>query len=229
MERAAGLARGELLEQLRARVNSQEARVRQPRFPVHPALVGLLPAGGLMAGSAYSLGTAGALLLTMLAEPSREGSWCGVVGIPELGCEAADRAGVCLDRLALVPEPADQWLAVTAALAEVLPVVAVRPGGRVSEGDAARLAARLRDRGGVLLVHGEWPRSEVLLELTEPRWAGVGTGYGYLERREVLVRATSKRFGGVRSVRLELPAADGRLLALGSAGDERQDGLRVAG
>ena len=228
MELAAGLAREELLEQLRAHVNSQEARVRQPRYPVHPALVGLLPAGGLVAGSAYCVGTGGALLLAMLAEPSREGGWCGVVGIPELGCEAADRAGICLDRLALVPEPGDQWLAVTAALAEVLPVIAVRPGGRVGEGDAARLAARLRVRGGVLLVHGDWPRAEAVLELAEPRWAGVGAGHGHLERREVLVRATSRRFAGVRSVRLELPAADGRLLMLGSV-DEQPVGLRVAG
>lgn len=228
MTRATELPRQELLERLRLAAGGGGSSVK-PTFPLPSELAGIMPAGGLVVGSAYSLGTAGALLLAMLAEPSREGSWCGVVGMPELGCEAAERAGICLDRLALVPAPADQWLAVTAALAEVLPVVAVRPSGRVGAGDAARLAARLRDRGGVLLVHGDWPRAEAMLELTEPHWVGVGTGYGYLERREVLVSATSKRFGGVRSVRLELPAADGRLLALSSTGGEQQDGLRVAG
>lgn len=224
----AGLPRSELLERLRLQASGNSVAVK-PAFPVPPALARLLPSGGLVAGAAYSLGTAGALLLSLLAEPSREGSWCGVIGMPELGAEAAERAGVVLDRLALVPDPQGQWLAVTAALAEVVPVIAVRPGGPVREKEATRLAARLRDRGGVLLVHGDWPRAEALLEVTEPRWSGMGAGYGYLERREVLVRATSKRFGGVRSVRLELPAPNGRLLALGAARGEHPDGLRVAG
>ena len=39
-------------------------------------------------------------------------------------------------------------------LAEVLGVVAVRPGGAVAPADAARLASRLRDREATLLVVG---------------------------------------------------------------------------
>jgi hypothetical protein len=202
--------RGELLERLRAQVAAKESRVRPSPFPVPAELSGLLE-GGLKPGSAYSLGLSGALLLTLLAGPSAEGHWCGVVGMPEFGAEAAGHAGVVLHRLALVPSPAEQWLAATAALVEALPVVAVRPPGRVNEADASRLASRLRDRGSVLLVHGPWPRAEAQLVLDEPRWSGVGDGYGYLTSREVTVTVRSRRVPAARTVRLVLPAPDGRL------------------
>lgn len=203
--------KGELLERLRAHVAVKEARIRQSPFPIHAELAGLLPDGGLKPGSAYSLTGSGALLLALLAEPSREGYWCGVVGMPEFGAEAAGLAGVALDRLALVPDPDDQWLAITAALVEALPIVAVRPPRRVGEGDAARLMARLRDRDAVLLVSGPWPRAEAQLSVTEPHWFGVGAGYGHLERREVTVTATSRRHPLPRTTNLILPTPDGRL------------------
>ena len=131
---------GDVLQQLRAKAGQGRA---QQLLPVPEPLARLLPDGGLRPGAAYSV-TGGALLLALLAEPSAAGSWCGVVGIPELGAEAARSAGVSLDRLALVPHPGERWLSVVAALSEVLPLVAVRPGSRVRESDAARLAARLR-------------------------------------------------------------------------------------
>lgn len=200
----------ELLERLRAQVAVREARVRPTPFRVPPELADLLD-GGLKPGAAYSLGTSGALLLSLLAGPSGDGHWCGVVGIPEFGAEAAGHAGVVLSRVALVPDPGEDWLAVTAALVEALPVVAVRPRGRVREGDAARLASRLRDRGSVLLVHGEWPRAEALLGIGDARWAGIGDGYGHLAGREVTVTVSSRRSGMPQHARFVLPAPDGRL------------------
>ena len=208
---AAELSRDELLERLRAQAEAP-ARARAERlFPAPAALAKLLPEPGLKPGAAYCLDVAGSLLAALLAEPSRDGSWCGVVGVPEFGAEAAAAAGVSLDRLVLVPQPAEQWLAVAAALAEAVPVVAVRPYGRVSERDAARLASRLRDRGGVLLVHGEWPRAEASLRLVDIRWAGLGQGHGHLDRREVTVSVSSRRSPGGRRARLMLPSPDGKL------------------
>jgi hypothetical protein len=181
-------------------------------LPVPPALTGLLPGGGLVPGSVYSV-SPGLLLLALLAEPSRAGSWCGVIGLPELGAEAAEQAGLGLDRLALVPRPGERWFAITAALAEVLPVVAVRPAGRVRDADAARLAARLRNSGTVLLVAGAWPRVEASLSTSAPRWSGVGAGHGCLTTREVLVSVASKRLPAPRQARVLLPDGSGRLSA----------------
>jgi hypothetical protein len=223
------LPRTELLARLRAQVAVKEARIRPAPFPVPPELAGLLPHGGLRPGSAYCLDGSGALLLALLAEPSREGHWCGVVGIPEFGAEAAGQAGITLDRLALVPDPADQWLAATAALLEALPIVAVRPGGRVSEGEVARLMSRVRDRDAVLLVDGPWPRAEARLAATDCRWSGLGVGYGYLSSREVTVTISSRRSPLLRSARLVLPTADGRLAAAVGAPVEHAVGLKVAG
>jgi hypothetical protein len=177
-----------LLERLRAQVAAD--RVRQQPFPVPPALAGLLPGGGLLPGSAYCLGEAGALLLALLAEPSREGTWCGVVGLPEFGVEAAARAGIALDRVALVPEPGERWLAVTAGL-----------------------AARLRDRGGVLLVDGQWPQAAATLTLAGASWDGLGAGHGHLSSRTVTVTVAT-RHAPPRQARLTLPTTVGGLAAL---------------
>ena len=176
---------------------------------VHPALAGLLPDGGLRPGAAYQV-AGGALLIALLAEPSAAGAWCAVVGVPEFGAEAARRAGVVLERLALVPEPEQRWLSVVAALSEVMGVVAVRPPGRVAAVDANRLASRLRERGCVLLVCGEWPRAEATFSLGRTKWSGLGAGHGYLSGREVEVTARS-RHGFTRSTRLVLPDRHGRL------------------
>lgn len=208
----------EVIAALRSRMRATEQRtavqrVREPVLPVHPVLARLLPEGGLRRGGAYSLAASGSLLLALLAEPSAAGSWCGVVGMPELGAEAAEQAGVELSRLVLVPTAGERWLTVTSALAEVLPVLAVRPGGRVRDAEAARLSARLRDRGGVLLVDGPWPGSEGVLSTSEPRWSGLGAGHGHLQQRELTVTVTARRSPVPRSARMLLPGPAGSLAA----------------
>jgi hypothetical protein len=146
-----------------------------------------------------------------MARPSQDGSWCAVVGMPELGAEAAESLGVDLARLVFVPDPGPRWLAVTATIAEVAPVVAVRPPTRVADGQVARLAARLRDRGTVLLVQGAWPQAEATLDVGDPQWSGVGRGHGYLSGREVTVTAASRRWPRARRERMLLPGADGHV------------------
>src|SRR5918993_3139917 len=191
---------------LRAQVERVQGRkLDAPVLPVHPALAGLLPGGGLRPGAAYSLSRSTSLLLALLAQPSQSGSWCGVIGMPRLGAEAAEGLGVDLSRLVLIPDPGARWLAVTATVSEVLPVVAVRPSGRAADGEIARLAARLRDRGAVLLVQGPWPQAEAVLEVGDPVWTGLGRGHGYLAGRAVTVTASSRRWPRPRRERLLLP------------------------
>ncbi|WP_240663761.1 hypothetical protein [Microbacterium enclense] len=198
----------------------QGRRMDAPVLPTHPAFTSLLPGGGLRSGSAYAIARSMSLLLALMARPSQDGAWCGVVGMPELGAEAAEKYGLDLDRLVFIPDPGPRWLAVTATIAEVLPVVAVRPpaGANTARGgtEATRLAARLRDRGSVLLVQGPWPQAEAVIDVADPRWAGLGYGHGYLAGRELTVSVSSKRTPTARRARMLLPAADGSIELLGA-------------
>ena len=206
-----GVETAALLDRLRAQVAQAEARVRPQLLEVPAALAKVLPEPGLRPGATYCLDGAGALLQALLAEPSAAGHWCGVVGVPTFAAEAAAAAGVRLERLVLVPEPGDQWLAVVGALAEVIDVLAIRVPSRVRESDAARLGARLRDRGVVLLAIGDWPRAEARLRVTAPHWRGLGQGHGHLVSRRIRVEVTSRRSPAGRGVTVELPAATGGL------------------
>lgn len=200
------------------RLRAQMERVQGRRMdaaiiPTHPVLADLLPDRGLRAGSAYALGASMSLIFTMLATPSHQGSWCGVVGMPGFGVEAAAHAGVDLARVVLIPEPGPRWLAVTATIADVLPIVAVRPPARAKDADVARLAARIRDRGAVLLVQGPWPQAEAMIDVSDPVWTGVGEGHGILSQREVTVTVSHRRAPVPRSGKVLLPALSGEARA----------------
>jgi hypothetical protein len=199
-----GAAR-ETVRELQARIGRMQATKLDARaIPTHAALSGLLPGGSLKQGASYSVEGSLTLLMALLAGPSAAGSWCGVVGVPEFGIEAAVAQGIALERLALVPHPGEHWLTIVAALADVLSVVAVRPPKRVGDAVASRLGARIRQRGSTLLVLGGWPQSEAVLGLSESRWSGVGDGHGYLAARQATVTVVA-RGGRQRSGRLWLP------------------------
>lgn len=217
-------------------------------LPVLPELRELLPEGGLRRGSAIALGgpqrggatppqastlagqpaTVGvtSLLTALLVGPSQAGSWCAVVGMPAFGTVAAAEAGVCLDRLALVPCPGTEWASVVAALLDGVDVVAVQGTGQtqVTGAVAHRLAARARQRGGVLMPVGTWPGADMTMtphlirDLGAGRpsggehnlWEGAGQGRGRLRRRKVEVVAWGRGSGArFRRTRLWLPADNG--------------------
>lgn len=201
--------RGERVQALQARIRQMQRRTLDERMlPTLPGLAELLPGGALRAGSAYSVAESHALVMAMLAAPSAAGLWCGVVGMPDFGVEAAAGFGIELEHLALVPHPGEKWLAVTAALADVLPVVVTRPPQRVGDADAARLAARLRQRGCTLICVGAWPQSEARLSLADASWSGLGAGHGRLTRRQVTVTVSvGSTLERPRRARLWLPSA----------------------
>ena len=148
--------------------------------------------------------------MSLMAGPSQAGEWTAVVGVPEFGFDAALAFGVDLGRCIVVPEPGEHWLSVTAGLVEVTSLVLVRPPVAVSEQQAARMLARLRQKDAALLVDtgqlGDraWPRPQRRLSVTDNRWSGLGRGHGHLQSRRVTVRS---RGGGVpdRTVDLWLP------------------------
>jgi hypothetical protein len=196
---------------LRSRVDDMEStRLDTAGLPTAAALEPLLPGGAIRVGGTYAVPESVLLAMTMLQAASAAGAWCAVVGVPSFGIEAAAAAGIDLERLVLVPDPGDQWLAVTAAMADVAQIVLTRPLGRVVPGDVARLSARLRQRGGALVALGSWPGADVTLRVTSSTWSGIGQGHGHLTERRATVTATG-RAGAVRplSAELLLPAADG--------------------
>jgi len=191
------------VDELRARVTRMQGRPAAQPVRTHPALAGLLQ---MQTGSSYGVESA-SLATMLLAGPSADGAWCGVVGSSELGLEAAAAAGVDLSRTILVPDPGDAWLEVTAALIDVLGIVMVRPPARVSEGEAARLSARLRQRGSILVVWGGWPRCDARLGLGDVDWVGLGSGHGHLRARQATVEVR-RGVGPPASARLWLPDVD---------------------
>lgn len=210
-------ARLEQVRRLQARVRQIEDTRTAETHDVLTALAPLFPSGGLRVGTVYAVEGSTTLATALLAGVSGGGGWCGVVGAPEVGAESLAALGADLERTVLVPDPAEHWVAVTAALVDVLSVVVLRVPDAMTGGDAARLQARLRRRGATLVVLGDWPRCEARLRVTDGRWYGLGAGHGHLRARRVSVRAES-RTGRARETRLWLPDADNRIRSADTVG-----------
>ena len=216
--RAGGVVnRAAVVEELRAELAARPAtsttpgRAGVPTLSTLPALADLFPERGLRRGASYAVQRSAMLTLALLAGPSQAGSWCGLVGMPGLGAEAAAGLGIDLTRLVLVPAPGRHWLNVVATLVDVLDLVVVRPPSPAYDAETRRLAARVRERGAVLVVQGhDWSGCELRLALTSSTWHGLGAGHGHLTSRDVTVEASGRGAGGRRrTTRLWLPDRDG--------------------
>jgi len=213
-------------------VGTNPVLARDRVLPVDPALAGLFPEHGLRRGSVIGIsgrGGVGSLVFALLARPLAKGSWGAVVGIPELGMEAAAETGVRLDRLVLIPRPSTSWPDVVATLLDAIDLVVLRPPARCSPSLAHKLVARARERGCVLVVAQpasvvtgragwcSWPGPlEVALEVEPMRWQGLGYGFGTLSMREVAIRTSGRRVStGPLQMRLYLPDTSDMPLQLG--------------
>jgi len=203
-------------------------------LPVPELLAAALPGAGLRRGGLVGISGAGGmtLLLSLLAQPIAQGSWAAVVGVPDLGLEAAAALGVDLTRVALVPDPDSSWPTAVAVLLDALDVVAVRPPRPARSGEAHRLAARARERGSVLLVAGGgWPeRPDLELTAEVEGWEGLGAGVGTLRRRAGRITVSGRRGAGrPLTVSCWLPGAQGRLAPRPAAEPEGRSLLREVG
>ena len=193
-------------------------------LPVLPALSGLLPGGGLRRGSVVAVERPGLLCLMLAAGASAAGSWCAVVGMPQLGVLAAVDAGVDVNRLLLVPDPGPRWPQVAAALLEGCELVLLRPPARPSAQVARRLAAHARRGGGALVVVGgvaAFEGANLWLRAACPQWIGIGTGHGRLRGRRVQVVAGGRGSGArPRAQWWWLPGPDGAVAIAEQTGAE---------
>lgn len=196
--------------------------------PVPPALAGILPDGGLRRGTTVALdagagcGSAStALAGALLAGASGAGTWCAVVGMPELGLAAVEEMGADLARVVLVPAPGRAFPSVAGVLLDAVDLVLVGAGARVSAGDARRLAARARERDAVLvtLAGAAWPvPPDLRLVPVRAQWQGLGEGSGRLTSRLVEVEVGGRRAAArARRTLLWLPSARGTVEAGGPA------------
>jgi hypothetical protein len=161
-------------------------------LPVAPPLDALFPYGGLVRGSIVTVDSL-TVALALLATTSAVGGWCAAAGVPDLGLAAAADAGIDLQRFVLVPTPGEQWAVTVATLLDGIRAVLVRPPARLKTGDARRLAARTRERRGVLLVNGAWPEQvDLRIRLEASEWTGLSDGYGRLRRRRTRLAASGR-------------------------------------
>jgi len=144
------------------------------------------------------------LILALMAEASRAGSWVAMVGMPQVGVVAAARRGIDLARLALIPHPGIHASAVVAACLEGMDVVALGPGLAISDAERRSLTARARERGSVLIVAQEWKEAHAVLAVERSHWQGLGAGDGRLRARQVSVAVTHRGRGAVTRATLAL-------------------------
>jgi hypothetical protein len=171
---------------------------------------------GRSGGDSVVRPAATSLLLSLLAEASKAGSWCAVVGVPTLGAGAAAELGVALDRLALVPNPGPDWPTVVAALLDGFDIVVASVPETMAPAIASRLAARARQRGAVLMPYGPWPAVDLTLDAVDPAWHGIESGRGRLRGRQLTVVARGRGAASApRVTHLWLPQPSGVLPAPG--------------
>lgn len=199
LERRSGEDRTATVEALRARLRSMQQAAPQH---VAPTLDETAPAGldevvrRLRAGRAHSIESR-SLALVCMGAAMPPGAWGAIVGMPDLGIEAARDLGVPIERVALVPHPGRAWFDVVASLAEAMPVVLAASPGRVTPTEAARLVARLRQSSSTLLIAGSWPNAATVVRSVRAEWQGLADGDGRIAGGTLLVEAAS---GGAPSV-----------------------------
>lgn len=177
-------------------------------MPVIPELTGLLPwPGGLRRGATVATVGCTSMIFALLTEAMANGAWAAIVGLPNLSpLGAATDYGIDPARLALIPNPGEQWATVVAALVDGLDAVVVATPADVPAGTARALMGRAQQRGCVLIPTGRWPGCDLTLELVGRRWRGLGQGRGRLRLQEVTISAAGKgRAARPRQVTTTLP------------------------
>jgi hypothetical protein len=188
-------------------------------LPVAPALSTLFPVGLARGATVACSGPAASSTALLLCSGAVEaGAWIGVVGLVTVGLPACREAGIALERLVLVREPAtpfgdDTWGQVLAALIDGFDVVVLGAAPRVRAGTARRLQSRLQSRGAVLVIVGD-PGAfscDVRATSTAVTWHGLGDGHGHLRERRVELTVEGRRIPRARRQSLWFPGADGRI------------------
>jgi len=185
------------LSAVESRMGADRKAAEGPALALDEALVPLLP-HGLRRGQVIAVEGSTSLMLALASQASGQGAWTALVGMPHVGVLAASQRGMDLTRLALVPRPGAQAPATLGACLDGMDIVMVGRGLALSQADRRRLAARVRERGCVMVVAGAWPGAHVVLTAERTRWRGLGAGEGRLRERDVTVAISGRSSGSTR-------------------------------
>jgi hypothetical protein len=196
---------------------------------VDASLRGLLP-DGLARGSTVVVAGDGtgrtSLVLSLLVEATRAGSWSAIVGMPAVSLAAASWLGADLGRVVVVPEPGPDVAAVAATLVDGVDVVALAVPGGLPASMYTQLSARARNAGSVLVAMSAWPAASMVLTVQDGQWYGRGR----LRCRRLTVAVSGRGAAGrPRQGQVWLPADPDlqRTLDLAPAEGARPGRLRV--
>lgn len=173
-------------------------------LPLDSGLASLIPGGALRRGTAISVEGSTSLVLALLAEASRQGSWAAILGLPHIGVVAAARRGIHLSRLALIPHPGAEAAAIAGACIDGMDIVVLGPRLALSDTDRRRLSVRARERGAVMVSVGAHPGAHVSLRVVRSEWTGLGAGEGRLRERSLTLSRSGRHLGGVDQVTVML-------------------------
>ena len=133
------------------------------------------------------------LLLALMAQLSRSGAWCALIGASSVSAVAAQQAGVSLSRLAFVETAERDRETAAGALLNGIDLVAVHITSEVPSQMPRRLMAKARKRGNILVPFGpgaqSWPNTDVSWSVEKTTWHGLNRGRGMLRHCELHVRA----------------------------------------
>jgi hypothetical protein len=178
--------------QLQQRISHmQVTKLDGKRLPTLEALTPLFAGGTLRRGCTYTVQGSLQLALTLMSQASAEGIWCGVLGLPELGIEAAQEAGISLKRLVWIPAPEQHLLNALSGLIEAFGVILVGHC-EVTPSQNATLLSRLREYQSTLITLNSWGNSEATLNVEHSRWTGLSEGFGMLRSRELIVASQDR-------------------------------------
>ncbi len=171
-------------------------RADEQLHPVDERLHEVLPWPGLRRGSLIEVRSR-ALGWLMVAKAMEAGAWAAVVGSSSSGWAAAAEMGVPLERLAVIAAPPVEVAGtVIGALVDAVELVLVDPSVNIRPHELRRIAARVRERKGVLVAFGEvgsaWEGVDVRLSIAGVTWHGLQQGHGALCGRQVEVEATGR-------------------------------------
>lgn len=156
-----------------------------------------------------------------------------VVGVPDLGIEAAGELGVALSRIVVVDAGSGpkQWAERVTAAADGFDLILTRPpvgADRV----ARKLVNRLQASGAVMVSVGRTTPGiacDIELTTTHLGWYGIGSGWGAVTSRDVAVNVGGRRVPRTVEHVVCLPGPLGTIEIVDSSADDVGAGLEQVG